>query len=118
MHVGRAYGLTKAFLKVGKYSIIDHQLKILSKIKKKIIIISNKKISKFNNQLRNKYKDINLKILEESMPLGTGGCLKPLQDYKNDNYLIIMGDLMLQFWTLISCTYLILFCVPGKSFFL
>ncbi len=86
--------IPKAFLKVGKYSIIDHQLKILSKIKKKIIIISNKKISKFNNQLRNKYKDINLKILEESMPLGTGGCLKPLQDYKNDNYLIIMGDLI------------------------
>ena len=28
------------------------------------------------------------------MPLGTGGCLKPLQDYKNDNYLIIMGDLI------------------------
>ena len=67
--------IPKAFLKVGKYSIIDHQLKKLSKIKKKIIIISSRKISKFNNQLRNKYKDINLKILEESMPLGTGGFL-------------------------------------------
>ena len=29
----------------------------------------------------------------------------------------IMGDLMHQFWTLISCTYLILFFVPGKKKF-
>ena len=84
----------KAFLKVGKYSIIDHQLKQLSKLKKRIFLISNNKISKFNNELRNKYKDIDFKIFEESEPLGTGGCLKPLQDYKHNNYLLIMGDLI------------------------
>ncbi len=31
--------IPKAFLKVGKFSIIDHQLKQLSKIKKKIFFI-------------------------------------------------------------------------------
>ena len=40
----------KAFLKIGKHSIIDHQLKQLKKLNKKIFIISNKKISKFNNK--------------------------------------------------------------------
>ena len=86
--------IPKEFLKIDNYSIIDHQLKNLSKLKKKIFLISNKKISKFNNKLKNKYKDIKFKIFEESMPLGTGGCLKPLQKYKNDHYLIVMGDLI------------------------
>ena len=84
----------KAFLKIGKHSIIDHQLKQLKKLNKKIFIISNNKISKFNNQLKKKYKHIGLKIFEESTPLGTGGCLKPLQDYVSDSCLIIMGDLI------------------------
>ena len=84
----------KAFLKIGKHSIIDHQLKQLKKLNKKIFIISNNKISKFNNQLKKKYQHIGLKILEESTPLGTGGCLKPLQDYVSDSCLIIMGDLI------------------------
>ena len=86
--------IPKAFLKIGNYSIIDHQLKQLSKIKKKIFLISNRKISKYHNKLRNKYKNINFKIFEESTPLGTGGCLKVLQDFNNDCYLIIMGDLI------------------------
>ena len=86
--------IPKAFLKVGRHSIIDHQLKHLIKLKKRIFLISNDKISKFNNQLKNKYKNIDFKIFEESMPLGTGGCLKPLQNYKHDDYLIIMGDLI------------------------
>ena len=84
----------KSFLKINKDSIIDHQLKQLSKLNKKIFLISNNRISKFNNQLKDKYKSINLKIFEESTPLGTGGCLKPLQNYKSNNYLIIMGDLI------------------------
>ena len=84
----------KAFLKIGKHSIIDHQLKQLKKLNKKIFIISNNKISKFNNQLKKKYQHIGLKIFEESTPLGTGGCLKPLQDYVSDSCLIIMGDLI------------------------
>ena len=36
--------IPKAFLKIGNHSIIDHQLKQLSKLKKKIFLISNKKI--------------------------------------------------------------------------
>ena len=42
--------IPKAFLKIGNYSIIDHQLKQLSKIKKKIYLISNRKISKYHNK--------------------------------------------------------------------
>jgi mannose-1-phosphate guanylyltransferase / phosphomannomutase len=86
--------IPKSFLKIDDHSIIDHQLKQLSKLKKKIFLISNRKISKYHNKLRNKYKKINFKIFEESTPLGTGGCLKILQDFNNNCYLIIMGDLI------------------------
>ena len=84
----------KPFLKIGNKSIIDHQLKFLSKIKKKIFLLSNKKYSRFHHQLKQKYKNIKFKIIEENMRLGTGGSLRSLIKYKNENYLIIFGDLI------------------------
>ena len=86
--------IPKPFLKIGNQSIIDHQIKSLSKIKKKIFLLSNRKYSKFDCQLKQKYKNIKFKILEENIPLGTGGCLRSLIKYKNKNYLIIFGDLI------------------------
>tara|TARA_B100000745_G_scaffold272391_1_gene200263 strand:+ start:362 stop:1621 length:1260 start_codon:yes stop_codon:yes gene_type:complete len=84
----------KPFLKIGNKSIIDHQLKFLSKIKKKIFLLSNRKYSRFHHQLKQKYKNIKFEIFEENMRLGTGGCLRSLIKYKNENYLIIFGDLI------------------------
>ena len=84
----------KPFLKIGNKSIIDHQLKFLSKIKKKIFLLSNRKYSRFHHQLKQKYKNIKFEIFEETMPLGTGGCLKSLSKYKNNDYLIVYGDLI------------------------
>ena len=86
--------IPKSFLKIGKKSIIEHQLKYLSKIKKKICLLSNIKFLKFHEKLKKKYKNIKFEIFEETMPLGTGGCLKSLSKYKNNNYLIVFGDLI------------------------
>jgi len=86
--------IPKSFLKIGKKSIIEHQLKYLSKIKKKIFLLSNIKFLKFHEKLKKKYKNIKFEIFEETMPLGTGGCLKSLSKYKNNNYLIVFGDLI------------------------
>ena len=83
-----------SFLKIGNKSIIDHQLNSLTKIKKKIFLLSNRSYSEFHNQLKQKYKNIKFEIFEENMPLGTGGCLRSLIKYKNKNYLIIFGDLI------------------------
>ena len=44
----------KPFLKIGNNSIIDYQLKFLSRIKKKIFLLSNKKYSKFHIYLKKK----------------------------------------------------------------
>ena len=84
----------KPLLKIGNNSIIDYQLKSLSKIKKKIFLLSNKKYSKFHIYLKKKYKNIKFEIVEEDTPLGTGGCLRSLMKYKHKNYLIIFGDLI------------------------
>ena len=83
--------IPKSFLKLNNKSIIERQLKNL-KHYKRIFILSNKKISKYNNKLSNK----NIVIIEEEKPLGNAGCLKNLIKYKklNDNILIISGDLV------------------------
>jgi len=83
--------IPKPFLKLNNKSIIERQLENL-KHYKRIFLLSNKKISKYNNKLSNK----NIVIIEEEKPLGNAGCLKNLNRYKklNDNILIISGDLV------------------------
>ena len=84
----------KAFLKIRNKPIIEHQIEKLSSIKKKIFILSKIKHKKFHNKLIKKFKRLKFIFLEESKPLGTGGCLKNLQKFNFDNFLIIYGDLI------------------------
>ena len=86
--------IPKPFLKIGDKQIIEHQVGQLTRLKKKIILISNSKYSKFHKILIKKYGHINFKVIEESKPLGTGGCLKSLQNYKSKDFLIVFGDLI------------------------
>lgn len=86
--------IPKPFLKIGDKQIIEHQIEQLVRLKKKIILISNSKYSKFHNILMKKYARINFKVIEESKPLGTGGCLKSLKNFKSKDYLIVSGDLI------------------------
>ena len=85
--------IPKPFLKIGNGSVIDYQLRSLSKINKKIFLLSSKKYSKFHSRLKKRYNNIKFKVFEEDAPLGTGGCLRTLIKYKSKNYLIIFGDL-------------------------
>ena len=86
--------IPKSFLKIGNKSIIKRQLEKL-KLCKRIFLLSNKKISKFNNSLP--YK--NVIIIEENKPLGNAGCLKNLIKFKDlkEDILIISGDLVFNF---------------------
>ena len=83
--------IPKPFLKLDSKSIIERQLENL-KLYKRIFLLSNKKITKYNQKLS--YN--NIKIIEEENPLGNAGCLKKLTKYSqlNDNILIISGDLV------------------------
>ena len=84
----------KAFLKIGNKPIIVHQIEKLSAINKKIFILSKIKYKKFNNILKKKFKRLKFIFLEESSPLGTAGCLKNLEKFNFENFLIIYGDLI------------------------
>ena len=81
----------KPFLKLNKKSIIERQLDHLKSFKK-IYLLSNNKIKKFNNRILRK----NISIIEETKPLGNAGCLKNLINFKSikDDILIISGDLV------------------------
>ena len=83
--------IPKPFLKLNKKSIIERQLDHLKSFKK-IYLLSNNKIKKFNNGLLRK----NISIIEETKPLGNAGCLKNLINFKGikNDILIISGDLV------------------------
>ena len=86
--------IPKPFLKINNKSIIERQLEKL-KLFKRIFLLSNNKITKFNNKLKNK----RVVIIEENKTLGNAGCLKNLNKYKllKDDILIISGDLIFNF---------------------
>ena len=84
----------KAFLKIGNKPIIFHQIEKLSVIKKRIFILSKTNYKKFHNLLKKKFKRLKFIFLEENKPLGNAGCLKNLEKYNSENFLIIYGDLI------------------------
>ena len=84
----------KPFLKIRNKQIIEHQIEQLIRLKKKIILLTNSKYSKFHKILIKKNSHINFKVIEESKPLGTGGCLKSLENFNAKYYLIVFGDLI------------------------
>ena len=51
-------------------------------------------IGKYNNLLKDKYKNIKFYIFEEDKPLGSGGCLVNLLKIKGKNFLLVYGDLI------------------------
>jgi histidinol-phosphate phosphatase family protein len=84
----------KAFLKIGNKPIIVHQIEKLSRIKKRIFILSKTNYKKFHNVLKKKFKRLKFIFLEENKPLGNAGCLKNLEKFNFENFLIIYGDLI------------------------
>ncbi len=74
--------------------IIDFQIEQVSKLNKKIIILSNAKFKLLNNYLTKRYNNLNIDIIEENKQLGTAGCLAILKKYKYKFFLVVNGDLI------------------------
>jgi len=74
--------------------IIDFQIKKLLKLNKKIIFLSNVKITSFKKYIKSKYHNADIDIIEERKPLGTAGSLAQLKKYKYKFFLILDGDLI------------------------
>ena len=88
-------GKAKAELNIYKNKkIIDFQIQQVSKLKRKIIFLSNPKFITLNNYIKKKYNYLNVEILNEDKKLGTGGCLNALKMFNFRTFLIIYGDLI------------------------
>ena len=88
-------GKAKAELNIYKNKkIIDFQVQQVSKLKRKIIFLSNPKFITLNNYIKKKYNYLNVEILNEDKKLGTGGCLNALKKFNFRTFLIIYGDLI------------------------
>lgn len=90
-------GKTKVLVKIDNKSLIDYQIEFLKKYKKKkIIILNNSKFKYLEKYLLNRYGDI-FKFYYENNPLGTGGSLKFLENVKNNQFIMLYGDLLFDF---------------------
>ncbi len=88
-------GKSKAEIEILKNKrIIDFQISSLSKLKKKIIILSNKKFRNLKQYILTKYNSLNIDVIEENKQLGTAGCLEVLKKYNFKKFLIVNGDLI------------------------
>ncbi len=88
-------GKTKSELKIyNNKKIIDFQIETVSKLKKKIILLSSSKFRNLNSYILKKYNKLDIEIITEEKKLGTAGCLYPLQKLNYNYYLIIYGDII------------------------
>ncbi len=91
-------GKSKAEINIwGEKKIIDFQISSLAKIKKKIILLSNKKFKSLSQYILKKYRSLDIDIIEEDQQLGTAGCLEVLKKYKHTDFLVVNGDLIFNF---------------------
>ena len=92
-------GKSKAEIKLDKKNkIIDYQLTALSKLKKKIYIISNKNFLSLKQYVNKKYQNNRINFIDENSQLGTAGAIKNLETIKhNQDFLIVFGDLLFNF---------------------
>ena len=92
----RTYPLTietpKVLLKVLSKSILEHNLDQLQGIVTEAIIIVGFKKEMVIEALGKKYKDIDLKYVEQKEQLGTGHALLVAEEFIKDTFITLVGD--------------------------
>lgn len=89
----------KSLIKIGKKSLIEHQIVLLKKYGIKEIWIL---LGHLGNQIREYLQDgkkwnVNIYYHQENKPLGTAGALKTLEKQIKEDFLVFFGDVMLDF---------------------
>lgn len=86
----------KPMLKIGDKPILEHNIDRLSMYGVKNIFITVRYLS---NQIINYFqngenKNLNIKYIEEELPLGTIGALSLIEEFKNDTILLMNSDVL------------------------
>lgn len=92
----RTYPLTltrpKPLLKAANKAILEHNLDNLRGIVDEAIIIVGYKKGMITKKLKNKYKNIKIKYLEQKQQLGTGNAASLAEPYIKDRFILMAGD--------------------------
>ena len=94
-----AKNIPKALIKIGKKPLIEHQIALLKRYEVKEIWIL---LGYLGDQIREYLQDgkkwnVNIYYHQEKKPLGTAGALKILQRKIKEDFLVLFGDIMLDF---------------------
>ena len=90
--------LPKCLIQVKGKPFLFYQLKYLKKYKFKNVIISTCYMSyKVKDYVKNNINFLNVKIVDDGKPLGTGGAIVKSLKYMKKNFFIIYGDSYLNF---------------------
>lgn len=90
--------LPKCLIQVKGKPFLFYQLKYLNKYKFKNVIVSTCYMSyKIKDYVKNNINFLNVKIVDDIKPLGTGGAIVKSLKYMKKNFFIIYGDSYLNF---------------------
>ncbi len=92
----RAYPLTlakpKPLLKVANKTLLEHNLDNLSNIVNEAIIVVGYKKEMIKNLIKNKYKNIRIRYVEQKKQLGTAHALSVAEPHIKGRFALLMGD--------------------------
>lgn len=90
--------IPKSLVKIGRKSIIEHQISLLKENGiKKIWILLGYLGDKIEKHIRRRSWNIDIYYNQETNPLGTAGALKNLEGKIKEDFLVLSGDIMLNF---------------------
>ncbi|MBI4452142.1 NTP transferase domain-containing protein [Candidatus Woesearchaeota archaeon] len=92
----RAYPLTltkpKPLLKIANKTILEHNLENLGGVANEAILVVGYKKNMIKKKFRNKYKNIQIKYVEQKRQLGTGHALLIAEKYIKNDFISLYGD--------------------------
>lgn len=94
-----AQNIPKALIKIGSKPVIEHQIILLKRYGiKEIWILLGYLGNQVREYLQNGEKwNVNIHYRQEEKPLGTAGALKTIENEIKEDFLVLSGDIMLDF---------------------
>ena len=92
----RTYPLTltkpKPLLKAANKTLIEHDLENLKDFVSEVIIVVGYKKNSIKKYLGNKYKNLQIKYVEQKQQLGTGSALLSVENHIKNGFISLHGD--------------------------
>jgi len=89
----KCQNIPKSMVKIGPFSVLEHQINFLRRNKIKEIIILTSHLSHIIEKRFKKEKDI--LCIKEEKALGTAGAIKNIENKLKEDFLVLYGDVML-----------------------